>query len=88
MSHFRLYVFRINEREELEEVDINTIKNINRPIDQYKTYSRVIKDHSGNLWLAAYDQGYTVVFEESGIENYAMESMKRELGGRCESILF
>lgn len=80
LSHFRLYVFRINERDELEEVDINTIKNINRPIDQYKTYSRVIKDYSGNLWLPAYDQGYTVVFEEAGIENHTMECMKRELG--------
>ncbi|MCD8044589.1 MAG: response regulator, partial [Tannerellaceae bacterium] len=80
LSHFRLYVFRINEQDELEEVDINTIKNINRPIDQYKTYSRIIKDNSGNLWLAAYDQGYTVVFEKTEIENYTMENMKRELG--------
>jgi signal transduction histidine kinase/ligand-binding sensor domain-containing protein/DNA-binding response OmpR family regulator len=80
LSHFRLYVFQINEQDELEEVDINTIKNINRPIDQYKTYSRIIKDNSGNLWLAAYDQGYTVVFEKSEIVNHTMENIKKELG--------
>ena len=55
LSHFRLYVFRINEQNELEEVNINAIKDINNPIDQYKTYSRIIKDQSGNLWLGAYD---------------------------------
>lgn len=80
LSHFRLYVFKINEQNELEEVDINTIKNINQPIDRYKTYSRVIKDSSGNLWLAAYDQSYTIAFEKNEIENHTMESMKKELG--------
>lgn len=80
LSHFRLYVFQINDRNELEEVDMNTIKNINRPIDQYKTYSRLIKDHSGNLWLGAYDQSYTIAFDKAEIENHTMESMKRELG--------
>lgn len=80
LSHFRLYVFRINEKDELEEVDINTIKDINQPIDQYKTYSRVIKDSSGNLWLGAYDQGYTISFEKAEILNYTMENMKEKLG--------
>lgn len=80
LSHFRLYVFRINGQDELEEVDINTIKNINQPIDQYKTYSRIIKDKSGNLWLGAYDQGYTIAFEKAEIVNYTMENMRRELG--------
>ena len=80
LSHFRLYVFRINKQNELEEVDINAIKNINQPIDQYKTYSRVIKDQSGNLWLGAYDQGYTIAFEKAEIVNYTLEDMKRKLG--------
>ncbi|MDL2213456.1 response regulator [Bacteroides sp. OttesenSCG-928-D19] len=80
LSHFRLYVFRVNEQDELEEVDINTIKNINQPIDQYKTYSRVIKDNAGNLWLGAYDQGYTIAFEKAEIVNHTMKDMKRELG--------
>jgi signal transduction histidine kinase/DNA-binding response OmpR family regulator/ligand-binding sensor domain-containing protein len=80
LSHFRLYVFRINGRDELEEVDINTIKNINQPIDQYKTYSRVIKDNAGNLWLGAYDQGYTIAFEKAEIVNHTMDNMKERLG--------
>lgn len=88
LSHFRLYVFRINEQNELEEVDINTIKNINRPIDQYKTYSRIIKDNSGNLWLGAYDQGYTISFEKAEIVNYTMEDMKRKLGVDANILYF
>lgn len=80
LSHFRLYVFRINNDDELEEVDLNSIKNINQPIDQYKTYSRVIKDNSGNLWFGAYDQGCIIAFEKAEILNYTLESMKKKLG--------
>lgn len=88
LSHFRLYVFRITAQNELEEVDIDTIKNINQPIDQYKTYSRVIKDQSGNLWLGAYDQGYTISFEKAEIVNYTMEDMKRKLGVDANVLYF
>lgn len=88
LSHFRLYVFRINQQNELEEVDINSIKDINRPIDQYKTYSRIIKDKSGNLWLGAYDQGYTIAFEKAEIVNHTMENMKKELGVDANVLYF
>ena len=88
LSHFRLYVFRINEQNELEEVDINAIKDINNPIDQYKTYSRIIKDQSGNLWLGAYDQGYTITFEKAEIINHTMENIKKRLGVDANVLYF
>jgi len=88
LSHFRLYVFRINERNELEEVDINAIKDINQPIDQYKTYSRIIKDKSGNLWLGAYDKGYTIAFEKAEIVNHTMENIKKKLGVDANVLYF
>lgn len=88
LSHFRLYVFRVNEQDQLEEVDINAMKNINQPIDQYKTYSRIIKDRSGNLWLGAYDQGYTITFEKAEIVNYTMENIKKELGVDANILYF
>ena len=88
LSHFRLYVFRINEQNELEEVDINAIKDINNPIDQYKTYSRIIKDQSGNLWLGAYDQGYTISFEKAEIINHTMENIKKRLGVDANVLYF
>lgn len=88
LSHFRLYVFRINAQQELEEVDINTVKNINQPIDQSKTYSRVIKDSSGNLWLGAYDQSYTIAFEKAEIVNHTMENMKDKLGVDANILYF
>lgn len=80
LSHFRLYVFKVNKENNLEEVDINKIKNINIPIDQYKTYSRIIKDKTGNLWLGAYDQSYTISFEKTEVINHTMESIKYKLG--------
>lgn len=88
LSHFRLYVFRINEQNELEEVNINAIKDINNPIDQYKTYSRIIKDQSGNLWLGAYDQGYTITFEKAEIINHTMENIKKRLGVDANVLYF
>ncbi|WP_308765163.1 response regulator [uncultured Bacteroides sp.] len=80
LSHFRLYVFQINERNELEEVDINSLNDKNRAIDQYKTYSRVLKDSSGNLWLGAYDQGCTIAFEKAEVVNQTMENIRSKLG--------
>ena len=88
LSHFRLYVFHINEQNELEEVNINAIKDINNPIDQYKTYSRIIKDQSGNLWLGAYDQGYTITFEKAEIINHTMENIKKRLGVDANVLYF
>lgn len=88
LSHFRLYVFRVNGQDQLEEVDINAMKNINQPIDQYKTYSRIIKDRSGNLWLGAYDQGYTITFEKAEIVNYTMGNIKKELGVDANILYF
>ena len=88
LSHFRLYVFRVNERQELEEVDINMAPNINRPIDQSKTYSRILKDKAGNLWLGAYDQSYTITFEQAEIENHTMTNMKKQLGVDANILYF
>ena len=88
LSHFRLYVFRVNGQGELEEVDINASPNINRPIDLSKTYSKIIKDRDGNLWLGAYDQSYTITFEKAEIENHTMANIKKQLGVDANILYF
>lgn len=80
LSHFGLYVMRINEQGMLEEVNCDTYNSKNFPIDFYKTYSRVAKDCKGNLWLAAYDQGYIVSFEYDNVENYILNDMQQHVG--------
>ncbi len=80
------HLFRIDEQGRLVEVDINEADNINRPIDLYKTYSRIVKDNSGTLWLGAFDQGQTVTFEKAEIENHTLEDTRRRLGIDAKSI--
>ncbi len=79
-SHFRLYVFKANEQNELEIIDTDKLSNKNYPIDKSKSYSRGIKDHNSNLWLGAYDQGYIVTFEKNRIENHVIDDIKRRIG--------
>lgn len=79
-SHFRLYVLKVNEQNELEIVDTDKFSNKNYHIDKSKSYSRGIKDHNGNLWLGAYDRGYTITFEKSRIENHIIDEIKKGIG--------
>lgn len=44
--------------------------------DAYKMFTRIFKDREGNLWLSAYDQAYTVCFDNSGIRNYTFPELK------------
>ncbi|RHE89214.1 hybrid sensor histidine kinase/response regulator transcription factor [Bacteroides intestinalis] len=80
LSHFRLYILRVNERGELEEVKDGGLLQSNQPIDPYKTYSKIIKDRAGSLWIGAFDQGYTICFEQKEVENFVIKDMNKILG--------
>ncbi|MCD8166829.1 MAG: hypothetical protein LUE93_12380 [Bacteroides sp.] len=80
LSHFGFYTFRVNDRNELEQIDINQLAGPGNQIDKNKTYSHIIKDAAGNLWIGAFDKGYTVVFEKGRIENYLMDDIKNKIG--------
>lgn len=80
LSHFRLYILRVNELGDLEEVNNEKLLHSNQPIDLYKTYSKIIKDRVGSLWIGAFDQGYTISFEQKEIENFVIKDMNKKLG--------
>lgn len=88
LSHFRLYILRINEEGNLEEADCSLYNDEQFPADFYKTYSRVIKDKRGNLWLGAYDQGYIVSFKNDNITNYLLDEIKEKVGLDANIIYF
>ena len=39
-----------------------------------------MKDRQGNLWIGSYDEGYTIYFDDSGVRNYPLRSVKDILG--------
>lgn len=88
LSHFKLYILRINENGDLEEVDSNLFNSNHFPADFHKTYSRVIKDKRGNLWLGAYDQGYIVSFKDDNINNYILDDIPKNVGLDANIIYF
>lgn len=74
LSYFELYALKINEKKELEKVDISHI------IDKNKMFSKLTKDRDGNLWLGAYDKGYNIIFEKAKIENFLIPEIKTNIG--------
>ena len=80
LSHFGLYTLKANEHNELEIADTEHLSNKNYPIDKSKSYSRVIKDHNGNLWLGAFDRGYSITFEKNKIENHIIDDIQKGIG--------
>lgn len=80
LSHFRLYILQVNEQGELEEVKDRSLLQSHQPVDLYKTYSKIIKDRAGTLWIGAFDQGHTVSFEQEEVENFIIKDMNKILG--------
>lgn len=80
LSHFRLYILQVNEQGELEEVKDKSLPQSYQPVDLYKTYSKILKDRTGTLWIGAFDQGHTVYFEQEEVENFIIQDMNKILG--------
>ena len=76
LSHFRLYILRVNEQGELEEV----YSKDSQSIDLHKTYSCIIKDAVGNLWIGAFDEGQIVHLAQNEVENFLIKGMEKILG--------
>ena len=80
LSHFELYILKVNEQGELEKVNVNNLTDAANLIDKNKSYSRIIKDRKGDLWLSAFDEGYIINFEENYIRNYVLDDIKNDVG--------
>lgn len=74
LSYNSLYALRMSPRSGLlEPVDINDKVDVN------KMYTRVIKDHDGNLWLSSYDHGTVISFPTESIENHPLDNLRKDL---------
>lgn len=74
LSYNGLYALRRSPESGLfEPVDISGDVDIN------KMYTRIIKDHDGNLWLSSYDQGTLITFPSERIGNFHLSSLREDL---------
>ena len=74
LSYGGLHTFKYSEEGGLENVDIHGL------VDTQMMYSRFCKDREGNLWLASWDMGYTIFFDDSNVDNYPLPQLKKQLG--------
>lgn len=73
MSYNSLYALRMSPQSGLlEPVDISGKVDVN------KMYTKIIKDHDGNLWLSSYDHGTMISFPSEVVENYPLTALRDE----------
>ena len=48
-------------------------------IDTGKMYTKILKDHDGNLWLSSYDRGTLLTFHTETIRNYPLDDLRKTL---------
>ena len=80
LSHFRLYILKLGEDGKLHEVTDAELPTAGQRLDPYRSYSRILKDREGNLWLGAFDQGNTVFFTNTRVKNHLLPKIKHDLG--------
>lgn len=42
-------------------------------------YTKILKDHDGNLWLSSYDRGTLLTFHTETIRNYPLDDLRKTL---------
>ena len=62
LSYNKIYVFSYNDGR-LSLVDLSS------QMSPHHYYTSMTCDRDGNMWITAYDGGYTVRFDESGVSN-------------------
>lgn len=74
LSYDNLYALRTYpDSETAEPVDISDKVDVN------KMYTRIIKDHDGNLWLSSYDNGTIVTFPSETVNNHPLRRLSDDL---------
>lgn len=74
LSYNNLYALRTSPGSETAEpVDISDKVDVN------KMYTRIIKDHDGNLWLSSYDHGTIITFPSETIGNRPLPQIREAL---------
>lgn len=86
LSHFRLYVLEIGEDGSLKPVELP--KSGAQHYDFTMTYSKILKDNHGNLWLGAFDEGRIVNFDTEDVQNFILEDLEPKIGLEPNVIYF
>ena len=73
LTYSGLYALSCEEGK-LQTVDISSV------IDPHKMYTILRRDPQGNIWIGAYDMGYTIYFDKSGIKSDGLPQLKKKLG--------
>ena len=66
LSYHKLCVLEVNDEGNVEEAKIEGLNVFNR------TFSNILKDRNGNLWIGAFDAGYSVRFRNKNLNNYPL----------------
>ena len=74
LSYNNLYAFRYDDRA-------GKLMPVALPghIDTGKMYTKILKDHDGNLWLSSYDRGTLLTFHTETIRNYPLDDLRKTL---------
>lgn len=76
MSISGLHALKYDEDNTLKDVDISYL------FDDYNNiFSEIVKDKTGNLWIATFGEGVLVInFDKPLIENYPLSTIKEQTG--------
>lgn len=76
MSISGLHALKYDEDNTLKDVDISYL------FDDYNNiFSEIVKDKTGNLWIATFGEGVLVInFDKPLIENYPLSTVKEQTG--------
>ena len=72
LTYERLHALRY-DADRLIDVRLNDVMPTN------KMFTQIIRDREGNLWLSAYDDGYTIRFNTAGVQGYRLPALARQL---------
>lgn len=74
LSYNNLYAFRYDDRA-------GKLMPVALPghIDTGKMYTKILKDHDGNLWLSSYDRGTLLTFHTETIRSYPLDDLRKTL---------
>lgn len=76
MSISGLHALKYDENNTLKDVDISYLFN-----DYNNIFSEIIKDKTGNLWIATFGEGVLIInLDKPLIENYSLSTIKEQTG--------
>lgn len=76
MSFSGIYALQYEDENTISQIDVSYLfQGLNN------IYSDIIKDRTGNLWVAAFDEGvFSINFDKADINNLKLDNIKNNIG--------